>query len=337
MEAQPNLPPNQQPAWIAKVCDISVALKGENEPFPWAIEGLIVQHSANCVSGHPHGMKSFNMLAGCMELAHTQTLWGKFKAPNIKKTLFVETEDGKPMLEARIRGLLRGLGIEDAKQLPDFHYARFGPFDLVRMQDELIAVIQHFKPDFVVLSTLQGLLGNRAWNQQNEMAEVNALFVKIGEMLPGGLTVITHSPLDTEAKRPAGTVTQLANYTTAIHFRKTIGNGKTQVDVRVDSKLGCEEDHFLLDVILGESPEGETEVRKVEYSKKKQVTKKEIVIAVFKSEGLEAKTGDVVAATISRLPEGETVTDRYVNTIRKELQKEESEQRGTSSTLLVPS
>src|SRR5205085_10292615 len=125
-----------------------------------------------------------NMLAGCMELAHTQTLWGKFKAPNIKKTLFIETEDAKPMLEARIRGLLRGLGIEDVKQLPDFHYARLGPFDLVKMQDELMPVIQHFKPDFVVLTTLQGPWGNRPGNQQTEMAEVNAQFRKIEASVP---------------------------------------------------------------------------------------------------------------------------------------------------------
>ena len=71
-------------SWIPKVRDISFALKGEGQPFPWAIEGLIVEASANVVSGLPHTMKSFNMLAGCIELAHKGTLWGKFPAPKLR-------------------------------------------------------------------------------------------------------------------------------------------------------------------------------------------------------------------------------------------------------------
>src|SRR5437588_1667863 len=330
MEAQHNLTPTSELSWISKVCDISDALKGESEPFPWAIEGLIVQGSANCVSGHPHAMKSFNMLAGCIELAHTQTLWDKFKAPNIKSTLYIETEDPKPLLEARIRGLLRGFGIEDVEQLPTFHYARLGPFDLVEMKDHLIELINHFKPDFVVLSTLQGLLGNRAWNQQQDMSAVNALFVKIGGMLPGALMVITHSPLDTDARRPAGTITQLANYATAIHFRKAGSAGQTHIDVQVDSKIGCEETNFTLDVTLSKSPEGENEVRKIECAKTMRLTKKQILVEVFKEQGLTAKTKDVVDAVTARLSKGDTVSTKYVTNIRRELQKEESEQPGYS-------
>lgn len=318
-------------SWIPKVRDISAALKGEGQPFPWAIKGLIVQRSANVVSGHPHAMKSFNMLAGCIELAHRQTLWRKFEAPEIKRTLYIETEDGEPLLESRIRGLLRGLGIKDASELPNFHYARLGPFDLVKKKEQLIELIKHFKPHFVVLSTLQGLLGGRDWNQQDKMADVNALLVQIGEMLPGGLVVITHSPLNADAKRPAGTVTQLANYTTAIHFSKKRRNGETHIDVTVDSKTGSEETSFALAVELGDSPEGSgSEVRQIKFAPKKRLTKKEVVTNVLEQEGIDVRTSEVVDIANGRLEPGEKVTARYVNKIKKEFQEEE---KGTTGVL----
>jgi hypothetical protein len=314
-------------SWIPKVRDISFALRGEGQPFPWAIEGLIVQRSANCVSGHPHAMKSFNMLAGCIELAHTQTLWGKFKAPAIKRTLFIETEDGEPLLESRIRGLLRGFGIKDVKELSNFHYARLGPFDLVKMEDQVIELIQHVKPDFVVLSTLQGLLAGRDWSHQHEMSAVNALLVRIGELLPGGLVVITHSPLDADARRPAGTVTQLANYSTAIHFTKLGSSENTRIDVRVDSKVGSEETRFQLDVVTEKSPEGNGgEIRQIKWAPKKGPTKGEVVKSVLREQGATAKTKDVVELVNARLTSGETVSPKYVNIIKKELTKEEKEQ-----------
>jgi hypothetical protein len=318
-------------SWIPKVRDISFALKGEGQPFPWAIEGLIVQRSANCVSGHPHAMKSFNMLAGCIELALKQTLWEKFKAPDIKRTLYIETEDGEALLEARMRGLLRGYGIKDVSELPNFHYARLGPFDLVEMKDKLIELIRHFNPDFVVLSTLQGLLGGRNWNHQNEMSDVNALLVEIAELLPGGLVVITHSPLNAESKRPAGTVTQLANYSTAIHFTKLGSSENTHIDVRVDSKFGSEEARFQLDVVAGKSPEGNgSEVRQIKWAQKKGPTKGEVIRSILGEQGATARTTDVVELVNARLGGGETVSPKYVNIIKKELTKEE---KGTTGVL----
>jgi hypothetical protein len=307
--------------WISKVRDISWALQNDGKPFPWAIEGLTVRTSASVTSGLPHGMKSFNWLAGCMELAYQQTLWGKFRAPAIQRTLFIESEDSELVLNARICGLLRGFGIRNLAEIPNFHYLRTGPFDLVAAQKDLKSLIAQVKPDFVVLSTLQGLLAGRDWNVQSEMAGVNKLVVEIGDMLPCGLMVITHSPQSHDAKRPAGTVTQLANYSTAIHFEKT----RVGINVRVDSKFGSEHTNFCLNIETGERPGGhggEKEVRRVNFTDDKPVAKKEIIAAVFKENGLDANINEVVDIVTARLGNGETVSGRHVNKVRNEMRRE---------------
>ena len=46
-----------------------------------------------------------------MEAPALHTVWGHFKAPNVTSTLFVETEDPAWLVEARVRGLAKGLGL----------------------------------------------------------------------------------------------------------------------------------------------------------------------------------------------------------------------------------
>jgi hypothetical protein len=88
---------------------------------------------------------------------------------------------------------------------------------------------------------LQGLLGGRDWNAQDEMAEVNALLVDLGrKVVP--TSVITHSPKDPRLHRAAGTITQEANHATVLHIQKQMvkagpGAGKDLLTISVDSKL----------------------------------------------------------------------------------------------------
>jgi hypothetical protein len=162
------------------------------------------------------------------------------------------------------------------------------------------------------------------------MSAVNALLVRIGELLPGGLVVITHSPLNADARRPAGTVTQLANYSTAIHFTKLGSGENTHIDVRVDSKVGSEETRFQLDVVAGKLPEGNgPEVRQIKWTPKRGPTKGEVVRSVLREQGVTAKTKDVVELVNARLTGGETVSTKYVNNIKKGFQEE----KGTTGVL----
>lgn len=315
--------------WIAMTRGIEHALKGEGKPFPWAVKGLTIRRSATVVSGHPHAMKSFNCLAGCIELAYSQTLWGHFEAPTIKRTLYIETEDSEALLDARVRGLLRGFGIKSPSELPNFMYARLGPFDLVQKKEHLKQLFAHFKPDLVVLSTLQGLLGGRDWNAQDKMGPVMAAIIEMAGLIPGGLWVITHSPLNKEATRPAGTITQLANYSTALHFAKGFNEGKTCVDVKVDSKFGGEETEFCLAIEGGELPGGGTEVRSIQYLTKKPSMKGELVAEVLQEMGLNTKTAEVVTEVRSRMPyNGADVSEAYVRRIRNKMKERRKKGNG---------
>lgn len=228
-----------------KVRSLSDALEGTGQQPPWVIENLLLSESATQVSAHPHSMKSLAWLSACLEAPARHTVWDHFDASRVNSSLFIETEDSTWVVEERIRGLATGLAIDKADGVPGFHYLRTGPFDLVNEAERLSEILERYHPDFVVLSTLQNLLAGRAWKEQQDMQDVNALIVRLSaEYCP--IVLITHSPWDSRQKRAIGTISQAANFLTALHFEKTITKGEAFVHVTVDSKLGCEESDFTL-------------------------------------------------------------------------------------------
>jgi hypothetical protein len=78
------------------------------------------------------------------------------------------------------------------------------------------------------------------------MQPVMAAMIKLAQLAP--LFLVTHSPWDKRQKRAAGTVTQTANFLTAMHYEKKISRktGETFVHVAVDSKAGALETDFSL-------------------------------------------------------------------------------------------
>ena len=228
---------------------------------PWVIQDLLLRDSASLLSAHPHSMKSLSLLCACIEAVAVKQVWGHFAASSVERSLFIETEDPPWMVEGRIRGLAGGLNV--GNDLEGFYYACVGAFDLVQMEDQITELLARYHPDFAVLSTLQGLLGGRDWLRQSEMADVNALIVKLSRICP--LIVVTHSPWDKKSRRPAGTITQAANYATSIHYAKTSG---TQVHVTVDSKAGAVETSFGLRLQCDGDPREADTVRAVTYAGK---------------------------------------------------------------------
>lgn len=186
-----------------KIRTLKDALSEKETAPPWVIQDLLLRDSATLVSAHPHSMKSLSLLAACIESVAKKQVWGHFAAPTVKKSVFIETEDPRWMVDARIRGFSTGLGLNE--ELPGFEYCCQGPFDLVKAKMAIRAFLQEHKPDFAVLSTLQGLLGGRDWLRQDQMAEINALFVDLAKHVCP-IIVITHSPWDRRDKRAAGTV-----------------------------------------------------------------------------------------------------------------------------------
>jgi hypothetical protein len=222
-----------------------------------------MQESATLVSAHPHSMKSLVWLDAALEAAARQTVWGHFAAPSVRKTLFIESEDSRWVVEDRIRGLAKGLGLNSVKDVPGFHYLRSGPFDLVNMESQLGTILSRYQPDFVVMSTLQNLLAGRNVNEQSEMQGVNAAIMQLSlKCCP--IVLITHSPWDRNAKRAMGTITQAANFLTAMHIQKIAHNGTTFAHCVLDSKMGVDVPDFTLRLETAGEGDGR-QVRRIVY------------------------------------------------------------------------
>jgi hypothetical protein len=293
-----------------QVCDLSDALAGKGQKPPWVIEDLLLAQSATQVSALPHSMKSLAWLAACLESVATHKVWGHFDAAAVKSSLFIETEDSQWLLEERVRGLAKGLGLGDAKAAEGFRYLRTGPFDLVSMETTLAQILDFYKPDFVVLSTLQNLLCGRDWNTQESMQDVNALIVRLSaKCCP--IVEITHSPWNTKHKRAIGTVSQAANFLTAMHFEKKTSQGDSFVHVTLDSKLGAEESDFTLRLET-EGEEQAREVRRFIYEGPgwPKGMNKEAVLAVLAEDP---------GASTKEIAERIGISPRYVQKIKKSM------------------
>jgi hypothetical protein len=242
VEYDPNAKLSHDP-WEIRGLQDAIATK--NQELPWVVNSILLAESATLVSAQPHAMKSLSLLAGSMEAVATGKFWGHFDAPDVDSTLFIETEDPQWLVEARIRGLAKGLGLSDKEKLPGFHYACTGPFDILAERGRLEDLIGHYQPKIIVLSTLQNLLHDRNWLSQQDMQPIMAEVIRISRQCP--VILVTHSPWDKKQKRPAGTITQAANFATALHNEKRYSkNLGSYVQVSVDSKVGMAGTGFRL-------------------------------------------------------------------------------------------
>lgn len=213
----------------------------------WIINTLLLNYASCLCSGLPHAMKSLNWLCAALESVTTRKIWDQFDVRHVKNVLYIETEDHPSVVERRVRELAIGLGLDPKHPPEGFHLATPGPFNLVEAGHTWIRrAIDQSKADWVVLSTLQGLLAGRDWIKQDEMGPVNAILVEISRECP--IVVITHSPWNRKIRRAVGTVAQAANYLSAMHFEKIVGDDGTLTHVWVDTKLG-EAQEFKLELI----------------------------------------------------------------------------------------
>jgi hypothetical protein len=304
--------------WTAR--SFQDAVKGAKGRPPWVIEDLLLSESATLVSAQPHAMKSLSLLSACLEAVTKHRVWEHFAAPNVDSVLFLETEDPAWMVESRIRGLAKGLGINEKDPVAGFHYACVGPFDFLAKENRIEELVETHKPNFIVLSTLQNLLHGRAYNRQEDMQPVMAAMIKLAQLAP--LVLVTHSPWDKRQKRAAGTVTQTANFLTAMHYEKRITKktGETFVHVSVDSKAGALETDFSLKLEVDGSPRDPGSVRKVAYIGKgwPKGTGKEAILAE-----LEEDPG----ASPQEIAERTGMGERYVQKIVKQQEDEKKNKK----------
>jgi hypothetical protein len=211
-----------------------------NQNFPepkWLVESLVPEGTVILVSGLPHVGKTLDWLAAGIEAIALHKVWDHFDASNVHRWLYIETEDPLSRVVERIRDLSKGLGIDPAGKIPKgFFWARTGPFELTESEKQLRTIMEGTKPDVMVLSTLQGLLGQRDLKSQADMSEVHALLVKLAsEFCP--IVAITHSPLNEKVKRAYGTVMQAANCGVTIHFQRLGEGDQSVIHATVDEKF----------------------------------------------------------------------------------------------------
>lgn len=241
------------------------ALAAENQQPPWVIKDILLAKSATIVSAQPHAMKSLSLLAACMEAVATDKVWGHFEACDVDSALFIETEDPQWLVEARIRGLAKGLGLSEKDDLRGFNYACTGPFDILQEKGRIVELIAKYRPKFTVLSTLQNLLRDRNWVSQQDMQPIMATVIELARLSP--IMLVTHSPWDKKQKRAAGTVTQAANFATALHYEKKYSKQLgSHVHIRVDSKVGITGPGFLVRLETEGSLKEPDSVRKLTFA-----------------------------------------------------------------------
>jgi len=293
------------------------AMKGSSQKPPWVIEDLLLADSATLVSAQPHAMKSLSLLSACLEAVTTKKVWGHFAADKVSSVLFLETEDPPWMVESRIRGLAKGFGISEKDRVEGFHYACVGPFDFLNENQNIQKLLDKHTPDFLVLSTLQNLLVGRDWNRQQDMQPIMSDMIMLARQCP--LFLVTHSPWDKRQKRAAGSVTQAANFLTAMHYEKKVAvkTGETFVHVSVDSKAGALETNFSLKLEIDGSPRDPGSVRGLFYAGKgwPKGTGKQAILAELEADP-EASPKEIAERT--------ELTERYVQRIIRE----EADRRG---------
>lgn len=230
---------------------------------PWVIENLLAKQSATLVAAHPHALKSLSWLYASLEAVAKKQVWGRFAAPDVESTLFIETEDAPWLVEARIRGFAKGLGLTQTDKVPGFHYACVGPFALLSQEENIRGLIRNYGLSFITISTLQNLLGARAWKAQEEMQPILSMIVRLSRECP--IVLLTHSPWDKKQRRAAGSVTIPANFLTTLHCEKTMNrkSNDTFVHILLDSKASAAETSFNVKLLA--DGHGDEDVRGIEY------------------------------------------------------------------------
>lgn len=291
------------------------ARSAATEEPPWVIKGLVLEQSATLVSAQPHSIKSLSWLAAGMQAVAQRKVWGHFEAPSVERTLFIETEDPLWLVESRIRGLAEGVGLNNS-ELSGFSYLRPGPFDLVKEEETLRTLIRHHKPNLVILSTLQNMLGARNYIQQVDMAPVAAAVLRLAQVSP--IVLLTHSPWNNSQRRAAGTVTLSANFATTIHYRKSVQGGSTFAHLRVDSKVGSAESDFRLKVESDGNNYDPASVRSIIYDGNgwPQGAKEQAILGI--AEDRPEATAPEIAQEIGCSP-------RYVRKVLKKARDEEAD------------
>ena len=301
----------KQPQW--EIRNLPDAFKDAQSP-PWVIKDLVMSGTLTLVSAHPHGMKSLSWLAAAMEGVHTGKVFNHFEAPNLKNVMFIETEDPEWLVKKRIQGIASGLKLPKGAELPGFHFTCPGPFELIKQETQLEQLIEQYKLDLIVLSTLQNILGGKNWKEQGEMAEVMAMLVRLARKCP--IVLLTHSPQDRSQKRAIGTITVGANCATHIHSEKSEKGGSTYVHWKVDSKGGATETDFsLLLHVDRKDADPVSSVRGLVYAGKgnKGKTKEQTLVEAM-SENPDATVADLASMA--------DCDETYVRRIQKKVQEQ---------------
>ncbi len=247
-----------------RVQGLQDALTGDHEKPHAVIEGLLMEQSATLVSAQPHNVKSLSWLNACIEAPATHKVFGHFDAKTVDRTLFIETEDPEWLVRERIRGLANGLGLS-AEDVPGFKYICPGPFNLVEEARHVAGVLSEYRPNLTVVSTLQNCLGKESLRDDEGMRPTMAAVIQLSRISP--IVLLTHSPWNRKQRRAIGTITQVANFMTTLHYEKVTCRNETLIKVWADNKAIGSDPTFTLKVVSDGDTSDPSSVRRVVYLK----------------------------------------------------------------------
>jgi hypothetical protein len=142
------------------------------------------------------------------------------------------------------------------------------------------------------------------------MQPLLALIVRLSREAP--IVLVTHSPWNEKQKRPAGTITQAANFATALHYRKAYSKELGwHVVVTTDSKAGLG-DSFTLKLETAGDHSDPGSVRRLVYAGRVKPSKKDAIVA---------EVEDDPGASNLEIAERANATERYVQKIKQGLKE----------------
>lgn len=143
------------------------------------IEGILSSEGSGFIAGEEKLGKTFYALEEALCLALGLTVCGRFAVPVRKRVLFIEEEDARGRVKARIEALLRGHGVnandpmiwEELNEWFQVGVWRGMTFDDEDMLNSLERTIQEFRPRVVYLDALRKLT-TRDLNKADEASKI---------------------------------------------------------------------------------------------------------------------------------------------------------------------
>jgi hypothetical protein len=175
----------------------------------WLVRWVLTPESIMVVFGSPKGGKTFSVVDLMMHAAHGID-WQGCTVSRPLRVAFLAGE-GRTGLKVRLRGWLEHHDTATLHDGGDFQLVPVS-FPLPDHVDELIELLRDFKPDVVVIDTLNAYFGSGDENSTQDMTAFVTATRKLRDSLSCSVVVLHHTPLaDATRERGSGVLRAAAD------------------------------------------------------------------------------------------------------------------------------